>query len=642
MKKLIGFILTVVISLSFITPAYADWDGDWKKDYKNYYDDYDYDDDEDNKGKGKKQEKAKKHKTKKTKFKTKNSPVIKYGRYKLPISPVTKGMDAEVDYDDGVLTVTKDDITIVIDFKKEKVTINGTIDRLSDIFKKKNNNGVTVLTKYIAKILDIRVDFDDDEIIVENPKLDKPKNITVIPVGSIITGKAINKTTLYLTATADIKAGQATGGRAELYIGSKLVATDSTITSTDTTVTFSTSDGTPTNEELKALVPKSGKILVKLYNKNNEYVTAKSKDKLIVDYVAPTITGITSATYDHTKQKLYIYVTGASEKGDMVDVTRFSLHDKSLNKTFNLTDQAKTGSSGTVKDSNTLVVNIGSADIQGLASFGGDDVFLIIHAGSILRDTAGNTSPIINSINTIPVTVITELEAPTNIVLTPIGSSVVANTINTTTPYLNVSASIKAGQAVGGRAELYVGDKLIAIDNIINDLDTSVTFTITANTNEELRSLIPTGGVVSVKLYNAQGDVVVSKNNPTLKVDYLAPTLTNVNSVIYNRPSHQLYFTVTGAGATGDLVDVTMITVHDLILGRSYQLTSSKGGSKGLVNSENSLVVNLGEVDRNALAKFDTSNMYITISKGSLIKDEAGNSSPNSLDEISIPLIVIK
>ena len=650
MKRLICFILTAVISLSFITPAYADWDGDWEHDWKKNHKDYDdeddddedYDDEDDDKHKGKKQKKAKKYKAKKNKFNYKKSPVIKYGRYKLPINPVVKGMDAEVDYKDGILTVTKDDITIVIDFKNETVTINSTIDRSSDIFKKKKNNGMTVLTKYIANILGIRVKFDDDEIIVENPKLDKPKNITVTPVGSTITHNTINKTTLYLTATADIKAGQATGGKAELYIGSKLVATDTTIAATDTTVTFSTSDGTPTNEELKNIVPKGGQILVKLYNSNNEYVTGKSNEKLIVDYVAPTITGITSASYDHTRQELNIFVTGASEKGDMVDVTRISLHDKSLNKTYNLTDQVKTGSSGKVKDSNKLVVNIGSVDRKGLTGFGGNDVFLIIHAGSILKDAAGNTSPILNNINTIPVTVVTELEEPANVVLTPIGSSVVPNTINSTTLYLTATASIKAGQAVGGRAELYVGDKLIAIDNVISDADTSVTFKTTANTNEGLKSLIPTGGVVSVKLYNAQNDVVVSKNNPTLNVDYIAPTLTDISSVIYNRLAHQLYFTVSGAGTTGDTVDVTMITIYDPLLGRSYQLTSSRYGSTGIVNSENSLVVDLGELDRKALANFDSSNLYISISKGSLIKDEAGNSSPNSLGEKIIPVIVIK
>lgn len=97
------------------------------------------------------------------------------GRYKLPVNPITKGMGAGVDYKGGILTVTRDDVTVVIDFKKETVTINGIIDKKSDIFKPKKNNGMTVLIKYIAKILDVKIDIDDDEIIVEGPKFDLPK-----------------------------------------------------------------------------------------------------------------------------------------------------------------------------------------------------------------------------------------------------------------------------------------------------------------------------------------------------------------------------------------------------------------------------------------------------------------------------------
>ena len=290
---------------------------------------------------------------------------------------------------------------------------------------------------------------------------------------------------------------------------------------------------------------------------------------------------------------------------------------------------------------NKLVVNIGSADKEGLAGFGGNDVYMVIHAGSILKDAAGNTSPLINIMNTIPVTVITKLDSPTNIVLTPIGSSVVANTINSSTIYLTAAASIKAGQAIGGRAELYVGDKLIATDNIINEYDTSVAFTTAENTNIGLMALIPSGGVVSVKLYNAQNDMVASKDNPTLIVDYIAPTLTGISSVIYNRIAHQLYFTVTGAGAIGDNVDVTMLTMYDQVFGRYYQLTASTNGSTAIVNSENSLVVNIGNTDRIALSSFDTSNLYMNIAEGSLIKDLAGNQSLD-LGLRSIPIIVVK
>jgi hypothetical protein len=629
MKKILCIILTAVLSLSFVTPAFAD------RDDKGKYEKHENQ---------QKKKKAKKYKAKKVEFKIKKSQVIKYGRYKLPINPVTKGMGADVDYKDGILTVVKDDITIVINFKNETVTINGVRDTSSGLFKPKKNNGMTVLIKYIAQIFDIRVDIDDDEIEVEVPGLIAPKNITVTSVGSTMLNNTINATTLYITATATIKAGQATGGRAELYIGSKLVATDSTIGAADTTVNFTTSDGTPTNEELRALVSKDGEVQIKLYNSKNEYVTGKSSQKMVVDYEAPTITGYISATFDPAKKQLDILVNGAGKKGDIVDVTLLTVYDSSLGRSYQLTNTANNSSIGVVKDANTLVINIGSSDMLGLAGFAGTDVHLLIHAGSMLKDAAGNVSPGLGHSMTLPVTVLTKPQPPTNIVLTPVGTNIVSNTINSSTQQLTATANIVAGQAVGGRAELYVGNKLIAADSVIMATDTSVYFTTSDGTPtyEELMALVPTGGDVSVKLYDANNDVVTSKIGPTLKVDYIAPTLANVSSVIYNRFAHQLYFTVSGAGTIGDKVDVTMITIHDPILGKSYQLTESRNGSAGVVNSDNSLVVNIGSSDRYALSSFESSNMYITIAAGSLIKDEAGNASPYRTEFMTIPVIFIR
>lgn len=638
MKKILCIILTAVLSFSIITPAYAARDNKGKneKHQKHQADKL--------KKKEKEKKEPKKHKPKKVEFKIKKSPVIKHGRYKLPTTPVTKGMGAKVDYKDGSLTVTKDDLTIVINFKREKVYINGVIDKSSGLFDSKNNNGMTVLIKYIAKILDFSVDIDDDEIKVEVPTLTAPKDIAVTAVGPSAISNTINTTTLYLTATATIKAGQATGGRAELYIGSRLVATDYDIKAKDTTVTFNTSDGTPTNEELKKLIPKGGEVQVRLYNNKNEYVIGKSTQKLVVDYDAPTISGYLSASFDPAKKQLLINVSGAGKKDDVVDVTLLTLYDSSLSRTYRLTNAANTGSTGRVKDKDTLEINLGTQDMVGLTGFGGNDVHLIILEGALLKDAAGNKSKSIGHSITLPITMVTKLDAPNNIVLTPIGSKVVANTINSSTLQLTATATIKAGQAEGGRADLYVGDKLVATDTHITGTDTSVTFTTMnlAPTYEALKGLIPSGGQVTVKLYNANNDVAVSKSGPTLKVDYIAPTLTEVRSVIYNRFAHQLYFTVSGAGAVGDMVDVSMITIHDPVLGKSYQLTASKNGSEGYVNSNESLVVTIGTADRYKLSGFENSNMYITIAPGSFIKDEAGNGSVNRTEATTVPVTVIK
>ena len=127
---------------------------------------------------------------KKQSFKINGSSVIKYGKYKLPIRPVTKGMGATLDFDKttGVITVIKDAVTIVINLKEKTVTVNGVADTNSGIFTAKNDKKSTVLIKYIADKLGVRLTFSKDKITVENPVDTTP----VTPVsGSAITGSAI-------------------------------------------------------------------------------------------------------------------------------------------------------------------------------------------------------------------------------------------------------------------------------------------------------------------------------------------------------------------------------------------------------------------------------------------------------------------
>jgi len=271
-------------------------------------------------------------------FKINGSSVIKYGKYILPIRPITKGMGATVDFNNktGVLTVTKDSIVIVINFIDKTVTVNGVPDTTSKIFTVKNNRKSTVLIKYIAEKLGVRVTTGKDDITVEVAGLNAPTAVSVSPVGVTIVSNTLNTSTQYMIASANITAGQATGGKAELYVGSKLVATDAEILATDTIVSFSTSDGTPTNEELKVAVPQSGDVTVKLYNVSGQFVTSKSNLKLVADYTVPTITSISSAALSISGGTLTLMVSGAGQVNDKVDVSKISLYDAALNKTYAL------------------------------------------------------------------------------------------------------------------------------------------------------------------------------------------------------------------------------------------------------------------------------------------------------------------
>ncbi|HWT76902.1 MAG TPA: stalk domain-containing protein [Mobilitalea sp.] len=392
MKRILCIILTAVLILTPASIASAkQTHGDKEHNQKTTHE----------------QEKQK-IKEKKQSFKIDGSPVIKYERYKLPINPVVKGMGANVSYvkSTGVLTVTKDTTTIVIDFKNKTVTVNGVADTNSSIFTSKSSKKTTVLIQYIAKILGVKVTVDDDKVTVTTPVLDYPTNVTVTPVGDSVVANTLNTTTLYMTATANIIAGQATGGKAELYVGTKLVATDNAIAATDTTVTFTTSDGTPTNEELQAAVPTSGIVTVKLYNASSQCVTSVAANPTLnVDYTAPTVTGVNSAVYSVSGSAITISISGNSTVSDKVDVTKISLYDTTLDKTYTLTDAAGTGSTGTINADNSLSIKLGSADQIGLAGFGSTTVFLNVNAGSLLIDSAGNKSASFSTVVSVPVTI---------------------------------------------------------------------------------------------------------------------------------------------------------------------------------------------------------------------------------------------
>jgi len=392
MKKLLCIIMTatLILSSSSIASAKSNNEGKHNKQQNTHQQNHSF-------------------KATKQDFKIKGSPVIKCGKYKLPLKPVTKGMGATVTFDKAtaVLTVVKETNTIVIDFKNKTVLVNGVADTNSGIFTSKNDKKMKVLIKYIANVLGVRVCTDKDKVTVEVPGLDLPTNVTVTPVGTTVIANTLNSSTLYMSATANITAGQATAGKAELYVGCKLVATDSTIAATDTSVTFTTSDNTPTSAELQAAVLKGGVVTVKLYNTSRNHVTSiVANPTLVVDYVNPTITGVTSAVYNVSGSSITFNGTGVGAIGDKVDVTKISLYDTTLGKTYQLTNTSEIGSNGVVNCEDMLTINLGSVDKLALTGFGSTTVFLNISIGSLLTDAAGNTSPSFTTIQTVPVTVI--------------------------------------------------------------------------------------------------------------------------------------------------------------------------------------------------------------------------------------------
>ena len=350
-----------------------------------------------------------KYEKKDYKFNDKKS--IKTGNYTIPYEAIVEGMGATITYDKkaAVLTVVKDAATIVIDFKNKTVAVNGVADTASGIFKASNSKKNSVLTQYIAKRLGVSVTCGKDKVTVDKVKLSKPRNVKVTMVGAEgkpIAGTILNTKVLYLTASAEITAGEAAGGKAELYVGNKLVATDAEITDTDTQVNFTTSDTTPDNAEMQAKVSTGGVISVKLYNANNNSVETKTNINLLTDYVAPTLKGITSAVYLADEGVLYLVADGAGTIKDSVDVTKLTLTDTALKKTYQLTNTPESGSTGIVKSATSLKVTLGMADKNAVKGFGAATVILKIAAGGLIADKAGNTSPATAAEVSIPVIVI--------------------------------------------------------------------------------------------------------------------------------------------------------------------------------------------------------------------------------------------
>ena len=581
-------------------------------------------------------------------FLIKNLILLTYGKYTIPKNVIEDGMDATVILDNakGILTVIGEtNKVIIIDYSKKTITVNSVTGSEPGVFNLKHNKNMKALLEYLGKQLGYKITYTKDKITVKNinkkndgtPETAKGL-ITITPVGTSVVANTLNATTQYITASAAITAGKATGGYAVLYVGNTPVAVDNTIAATDTAVNFTTSDGTPTNAELQSMVPQGGTVTVKLYNSGNQLLNTITSDKtLIVDYIAPTITSAVAAVYSVANSTITISVTGAGAVNDKVDVKKISLYDAALNKTYQLTD-----STGAVSSSTAITIKLSAADKLATASYGSSGAYMYIAPGALISDSAGNTSAAFSTVQLLAVTVNNVPETtPNTISITPVGASVVANTLNATTQYFTATAAIAAGKATGGYAVLYVGNTPVAVDNTIAASDTMVNFTTSDGTptNAELQSIVPQGGLITVKLYNFGNQLLNTiTSDKTLAVDYIAPTITSALTAMYSVSNSTITISVTGAGAVNDKVDVKKISLFDVALNKTYQLTDSTG----TVGSSTAIVIKLSASDKLALASYGSSGVFMYIAAGSLISDMAGNTAAAFAVAQFIPVTVSK
>jgi len=150
--------------------------------------------------------------------------------------------------------------------------------------------------------------------------------------------------------------------------------------------------------------------------------------------------------------------------------------------------------------------------------------------------------------------------APTNVVVTPVGGTVVTNTLLANNTNMTASATVVAGQATGGSAELLLGSTTIATDTSIAAGDSSLTFNLNFSTSADLQAAIAAGGQLTVRLIDAAGNISLASTAVNLIVDYVKPsaTLSTSRSTMKIGETATISVQLSEPSSTFILTDVTM------------------------------------------------------------------------------------
>jgi hypothetical protein len=173
--------------------------------------------------------------------------------------------------------------------------------------------------------------------------------------------------------------------------------------------------------------------------------------------------------------------------------------------------------------------------------------------------------------------------APTAVGFTPVGGTVVTNTLNNTNTNFIATATITAASATGGTAELLKDGASFSapvLDSDIGAEDTSVSFDAGLTDTEEVQTAFASSATVSVKITDVAGNSNTSSvDNPAITVDYISPTASApVNtaqrlkegdvstSSVQSTEAGNIYLVKTGtaAGTQAEIDDA--VTAHDAFL----------------------------------------------------------------------------
>ncbi|MFI3158474.1 MAG: SwmB domain-containing protein, partial [Methylococcaceae bacterium] len=157
------------------------------------------------------------------------------------------------------------------------------------------NSGMIVDTAGNAATLANAAVTDNASYMVDTTAPTAPTGVTLTPQGGTVVVNAVNSTNTNLNIAATVVPGQATGGKAEFYVDTTKLGEDSSIAGGDSSVTYTTSDGTPINAELQTAIIAGGVVTVKLFDAaGNNATSTASNPTLAVDYTSASIIPFTT------------------------------------------------------------------------------------------------------------------------------------------------------------------------------------------------------------------------------------------------------------------------------------------------------------------------------------------------------------
>ena len=419
-----------------------------------------------------------------------------------------------------------------------------------------------------------------------------PTGITVTANGGTVVANTLNSTNTSLSFSATLTAGQATDGKAEFWVGGVLIGTDNSISSTDTTVSYTTNTATTT--ALQAAIAAGGTVEVRLYDKAGNLVTATGPT-LTYDVTAPGAPGTNLIATDDvinlTEATAGFTLSGTGEAGATVNLS------------FNSGHVLSAGTTTTVQSNGTWSISVDATDVTAFGQ--GAEVLTVTQT-----DSAGNpgTTSATRSFSVDTAAPTATLTAAT----LPNSNNAQVQSTETGTAYLvNTAVNVTNLASITGAA-----------DNQVNSVAIN---TAGANTNLALAGLID--GNYKLYTVDAAGNLSAASSN-TFTVDSTPPTLssstplsvakTTVAGSEGDSPGETIILTVTFDGPvnglTNGLTNTTIFKVSGVAVSATW------GGSDGTNTRTLTYTIASGQ---NGQATLDEAALQAALVAG--ISDAAGN-----------------